>query len=189
MRLATVGGGTSAALPTSLAAAFTPSLANAETLAAELPRDASGAQQSVLYPASALASRDLQRGLAARGFSVTRLDTYDTVPATQLPPGAREAAGRASVVAFASPSAIKAWCALLAPSLQDGGVARLRVACIGLTSARAAVRAGLRGVHYPDAPGLEGWAQAVLAAARGEAARDEELLAALGGGAAARVAG
>lgn len=38
-----------------------------------------GGTGRVLYPASCKASTELQDGLAASGFTVTRLDTYDTV--------------------------------------------------------------------------------------------------------------
>lgn len=125
----------------------------------------------MLYPASALARAELQRGLAARGcFLVTRLDTYDTVPCAALPAGAEAAAAAAAVVTFASPSAVKAWTAL-----RPAGASGAAVACIGLTSARAAAAAGLRGIYYPDQPGVEGWASAVLEALRGEPARDADL--------------
>jgi len=174
VRVATVGGGTTLALQGACAVAFTPSVANAETLAKELPASVNAGGGRGLYPASTKAQAELQEGLTARGFAVTRLNTYDTVPATSLPPGATQLAARAAVVTFASPSAVKAWAALLQPHLPPAG--QPRVACIGQTSALAAVRLGLRRVHYPDAPGLDGWAQAVQQALRGEQHRDEELM-------------
>jgi uroporphyrinogen-III synthase len=138
---------------------------------------------AVLYPASSKARAELSDGLAARGacgngcqsFVMTRLDTYTTVPATTLPPGAAAAAAAADVVTFASPSAVKAYCKLLRADGGDDG--RLRIACIGETSASAASAAGLRRIHFPDAPGVDGWVEAVQAALAGAAARDEELLA------------
>jgi uroporphyrinogen-III synthase len=132
-----------------------------------------------LYPCSCRASTELQDGLAARSCAVTRMNTYDTVPASSLPPDARQLAAQAAVVTFASPSAIKAYVKLLLPSppLAAGCEhPHPPVACIGHTSAAAAVRAGLRRVHYPDSPGVEGWALAVQAALRGDAPRDRELL-------------
>ena len=180
--------------------AFTPSKANAETLsgahssriwspphvltnialrAAELPFDdvAAAAGGAVLYPASAKARAELADGLEARrcGFMLTRLDTYNTVPAAELPAGASERAAAAGVVTFASPSAVKAWCALLRPDAARSAA----VACIGETSATAAAAAGLRRIHFPDAPGVDGWVTAVQDALSGAAPRDAELLAAV----------
>ena len=66
-----------------------------------------GGTGRVLYPASNKASSELQAGLAARGFDVLRLNTYDTLPVTELPQPALAAAKRAAVVAVAPPSAVK----------------------------------------------------------------------------------
>ena len=107
------------------------------------------------------------------------------MPAARLPPGASSAAASAACITFASPSAVKAYCALLRP-LRPAGARPPAVACIGLTSARACAAAGLTRVYYPDAPGVEGWAEAVQAALRGEAPRDEELKALLAKRAAAK---
>ncbi|KAK9902026.1 hypothetical protein WJX75_001619 [Coccomyxa subellipsoidea] len=80
VRLAVVGSGTGvvieAAEEPDLHVVFTPSKANAEHLSAELPMEGEG---RVLYPASAKAGAGLQDGLEARGFSVRRLNTYNTV--------------------------------------------------------------------------------------------------------------
>ena len=56
-----------------------------------------------------------------------RLDTYNTVPVQHLLPADIEAARGASVAAFASPSALKSWVALVGG--QD--TADVAVACIG----------------------------------------------------------
>jgi len=154
------------------------------THAAELPLDTT-APASVLYPASCKAKTELQDSLARRDCSVTRMNTYDTVPASTLGDTARQAAAQAAVVTFASPSAIKAYVKLvLATSGNSCSTSagakdpqHPPVACIGHTSAAAAVRAGLRHVHYPDSPGVDGWVTAVQAALRGDTPRDAELLA------------
>ena len=153
-------------------------IACSRSRAAELPFDdvARASGGAVLYPASSKARAELADGLAARrcGFALTRLDTYTTVPAAELPAGAAGAAAAAACVTFASPSAVKAWCALL-----PGDVARAPpVACIGETSATAAAAAGLRRIHFPDAPGVDGWVDAVAAALAGAPPRDDELAAA-----------
>lgn len=48
-----------------------------------------------------------QNGLEVRGFAVTRLNTYNTVPVRSVDPQHLELAKQARVVAIASPSAIK----------------------------------------------------------------------------------
>ena len=62
----------------------------------------------MLYPASNKASSELQAGLEVRGFSVLRLNTYDTLPVSApLDPTLLAAARGAAVVTVGSPSAIK----------------------------------------------------------------------------------
>jgi uroporphyrinogen-III synthase len=168
VRVAVVGDGTARALAAAgpdaaaaLAPAFTPSVANAEHFAPELPAAAAGAAATrVLYPSSAKASTELQAGLAARGFDVLRLNTYDTLPVEALDPGALAAARRAAVVAVASPSAVRAWVCFAGPE----AAARVAVAAIGGTSARAARKLGLERVFFPEEPGIETFERAVLEA-------------------------
>ena len=69
----------------------------------------------------------LQEGLQHRDFIVRRLNTYNTVPVESLAPADVAAAQEASVAAFASPSAIKSWLALVGG--QD--TADVAIACIG----------------------------------------------------------
>lgn len=176
VRVAAVGTGTARALSAagfSPRVEFTPSVANAVTLAAELPFVKGGCRR-VLYPASAKAGSDLQEGLAARGFEVDRLNTYTTLPVPRgdLPAEAVAAARRAAVVALASPSAAKAWLEVIAGSESTsssssstsssaicGGVA---AACIGSTTADAARKAGYERVFAPEEPGLAGFVEAVV---------------------------
>ena len=172
-RVAVVGAGTARALLEveggrkgggMLKVDFTPTIANAVTLAAELPLLPGGSRR-ILYPASAKAGGALAEGLAERGFVVTRLDTYTTLP---VPPGdhpasALAAAAAAPVVALASPCAAKAWAA----AVGGEGVARGAAACIGSTTAVAARALGFRSVHYPEAPGLVGFVEAVVEALDG----------------------
>jgi uroporphyrinogen-III synthase len=69
----------------------------------------------------------MQSGLAERGFEVVRLNTYDTLPVDSLPADVLGTAQRADVVAFASPSAVKAWHKLAGPL----GEKVPAIACIG----------------------------------------------------------
>ena len=172
LRTAAVGGGTAKVLAASgLAPAFTPSKAYGADLAAELPAgDASTAAAAatatatttvpprVLYPASARAKVEVQEGLRARGFDVTRLDTYDTVAVSSLHPSLEAQAMGVPVVAFASPSAVKAWAALFGTSGW-----RPHAACIGKTSAAACTATGLFATVLAPAdgesPGLDTWAR------------------------------
>jgi len=131
-----------------------------------------------------------QDGLAARGFTVTRLNTYNTVAVTTVDSDSLELAKRARVVAIASPSAVK--CGLLQPCCHVGvdfrpcrwaalacvqallgrrawvqlvGEAtaqRIAVAGIGSTSGKAAQNMGLREVSWPDDPGVSGFLDCIL---------------------------
>ncbi|BDA51009.1 probable uroporphyrinogen-III synthase [Coccomyxa sp. Obi] len=161
VRLAVVGAGTGVVIEATgepdLPVAFTPTKANAEHLSAELPWEGEG---RVLYPASAKAGPGLQEGLEARGFSVRRLNTYNTVQVQFLPSADVAAAKQARVVAFASPSAIKAWLACVG----DQRSADVAIACIGSTSANAAEKLGLKRIYYPDSPGLEGFVTSIMEA-------------------------
>ena len=144
---------------------FVPSKATAATLVDELPLSNAakdeGRKTTLLYPASAKAQDTLQSGLEERGFSVTRLNTYDTVPATWTADQLSLAAS-ASVACFASPSAVKAW--LKNTSTID--TPRAIAACIGETSASACRNNNWEetAIFYPEKPGVEGWASAVVEA-------------------------
>lgn len=158
VRVASVGAGTARVLADAgLEPQFVPSKATAKTLAAELP----GEQAELLYPASALASDTIVDGLLSRGMQTRRLDTYTAVPASWNDESTRRAR-EASVVTFASPSAVRVW----AERVGTDAVA----VCIGETSAAEATKVGFGHVRYPDAPGLEAWADEVAAlwAERGE---------------------
>ncbi len=141
---------------------FTPSKALAKVLAVELPEVEGGARPArVLYPASKRAAHTLEDGLHARGgggtFEVTRLNTYDTVPAEWSEAETAQAQA-CQVVTFASPSALKVWVARLGTGY--------KVACIGETTATAAREQQWPEdqIYYPANPGIDGWAASVLEA-------------------------
>ncbi|PHT51158.1 Uroporphyrinogen-III synthase, chloroplastic [Capsicum baccatum] len=131
--------------------AFAPSKATGKVLALELPKNGND-KCSVLYPASAKASTDIEEGLSGRGFEVTRLNTYTTAPVNHVDQYLLELALSAPVVAVASPSALRVWANLIPASRQWDNA----VACIGETTASAAKRLGFRNIYYPTSPGLEG---------------------------------
>ncbi|XP_030460581.2 uroporphyrinogen-III synthase, chloroplastic, partial [Syzygium oleosum] len=141
--------------------AFTPSKATGKVLASELPR-IGNKKCRVLYPASAKASSEIEEGLSNRGFEVTRLNTYSTIPVSHVDEIILKEALCAPVVAVASPSAVRAWINLI----REPESWTNSVACIGETTASAAKRLGLRKVFYPKHPGLEGWVASILEALR-----------------------
>ena len=153
--------------------AFVPSKATAKVLVSELsPVEAKEKRKTtILYPASAQAKPALQEGLEQRGeFAVTRLNTYDTVPAKWTKEQI-DLARKCKVVCFGSPSAVNAWLQNLESDEGHTVGTRTRVlaACIGETSA-----AGCRqmqweesSIFYPEKPGIEGWADAVVQALEG----------------------
>lgn len=166
MRVAVVGAGTARVFDEvaqsgdqSLEVAFSPSKAMGKVLAAELPRSSEN-RCKVLYPASVKASREIQDGLSERGFDVTRLNTYTSVPVEDVEPQTLNLAISAPVVAVASPSALRAWLNLISQVNNWNN----SVACIGETTASAAKKLGLKSIYYPTTPGLEGWVESILEA-------------------------
>ncbi|KAJ4701801.1 uroporphyrinogen-III synthase, chloroplastic [Melia azedarach] len=169
VRVGVVGAGTASILEEvrtssehSLDVAFVPSKATGKVLASELPKNGNK-KCTVLYPASAKASNEIEEGLSNRGFEVVRLNTYTTVPVYHVDQKVLGQALSAPVVAVASPSAVRSsWVNLISESEQWNN----SVACIGETTASAARKLGLRKVYYPTHPGLEGWVDSILEALR-----------------------
>ena len=142
---------------------FVPSKATAATMCMELPEEYTDLPTKVFYPASAQAKPTLQKGLEKRGFEVTRLNTYNTVP-VKFSEDQIKSAKEADVVSFASPSAVIAWLENIGG---DGDHAkRIPAACIGETSAQACREMGWdeENIFYPEKPGIGGWASAVAEA-------------------------
>jgi uroporphyrinogen-III synthase len=113
----------------------------------------------VLYPSSAIAENTLVKGLEARGLSVTRLSTYDTVPATWTEEQLRLAKS-VDLVTFASPSTVRVWAERVGTTQQ--------AVVIGPTSAKACRSAGWEEdcIACPEgSKGIEAWASLTLKAA------------------------
>jgi uroporphyrinogen III methyltransferase/synthase len=116
----------------------------------------------VLFPRSASAGSALGEGLRAKGWVVDEVDAYRPVPAPPPPSVLADAAGRADVVVFASPSAVSAYLAATDDAGRPLPVPR-SVACIGPTTAAAARRAGLAVAVEAAAPSPEGIVAALVA--------------------------
>lgn len=164
VRVAVVGTGTGDVLiAAGLNPKFTATKAIAKVMGAELPLDSSS-EPTVLYPASAKASTDLQNSLTASGFKVTRLNTYNTTSVGSVDPQLLEKARAAEIVTFGSPTAVKAWIELVGLEAAQ----RYLSVCIGSTSARACDTAGLppSRTYFPDAPGIDTWIESLLQACK-----------------------
>ncbi|XXG61040.1 hypothetical protein AAC387_Pa04g2796 [Persea americana] len=166
VRIGVVGAGTESVFKEamrsperSLSVAFSPSKATGKVLASELPK-CGNKTCTVLYPASLKAGNEIEEGLSDRGFEVTRLNTYSTVPVRDVDQTVLIQACSAPVVAVASPSAVRAWVNLISRSESWDN----SVACIGETTGLAAKSLGLKNVYYPENPGLEGWVSSILEA-------------------------
>jgi len=155
VRIAVVGSGTGEVLNAAgMVPEFTATKATGKVMGAELPM-VPGGKATVLYPSSAKASTELQNALTENGYSVTRMNTYNTSAVSNIDPALLKLALTADIVTFGSPSAVKAWVQLAG---LEAARARLNV-CIGSTSARACDSVGLpeESVLYPESPGIEGW--------------------------------
>eukprot|EP00339_Tiarina_fusa_P002910 CAMPEP_0117006310 /NCGR_PEP_ID=MMETSP0472-20121206/6580_1 /TAXON_ID=693140 ORGANISM="Tiarina fusus, Strain LIS" /NCGR_SAMPLE_ID=MMETSP0472 /ASSEMBLY_ACC=CAM_ASM_000603 /LENGTH=285 /DNA_ID=CAMNT_0004707731 /DNA_START=140 /DNA_END=994 /DNA_ORIENTATION=+ len=133
-----------------IAVTFTPSKATAKTLAAEL--ELKGEGTTLLYPASTKAKDMLENGLKARGFEVTRLNTYDTVTATWSD-DQKAKSKEVKIACFGSPSSVDGW---LSNTENNKDVI---AACIGETSANACRGHGWdeSRIFFPESPGIAGW--------------------------------
>lgn len=146
VRWAAVGSATKAVLEArGMAVTFTPSVADAETLAAELPLDAG---DTVFLPRADIADGRLVTALEARGAQVDAVIAYHT---DEAPESSREqlrallAAGNLGAIVFTSGSTVRGLLALLGSAHRDL-VRRTLACCIGETTAAAAREAGFERV-------------------------------------------
>lgn len=152
VKIVSVGKGTSKSLISNgIDVIFEPSDATAETLAKEIPLSVG---KTVLYPSSAIAENTLVNGLTNRGFIVTRLNTYCTVPA-EWTEDQLDSAKSVDIVTFASPSAVKIW--------HEKVGNKFIAVTIGPTSHNAAVKLGFKSVFSPDgSKGVDAWAKLIV---------------------------
>jgi len=165
-RIAVVGKATEQVLKKhGLEVAFVPSKATAKVLADELPhlQSADNRRTTVLYPASLQAKMNLEEGLDQRSeFVVTRLNTYDTRPA-EWTEDQINLARQCTIACFGSPSAVNGWTKNI-DCIEGMQGSRIPAACIGETSADQCrqMKWDESKIFYPEKPGLDGWADAVV---------------------------
>jgi uroporphyrinogen-III synthase len=142
--LAAVGPATAARLEAGVRAPdLVPGEAQGGALAEALARMVKG--HRVLLPRPAEGRPEIAAGLTAAGAELVAVEAYRTVPAPaeRLAPLARWLdRGEVDAVAFASPSAVRAVVAAMAPDASR--LARVLLAAIGPTTAQALEEAGLR---------------------------------------------
>ncbi|HET9435499.1 MAG TPA: hydroxymethylbilane synthase [Candidatus Limnocylindrales bacterium] len=152
IRWAAVGGATRAALEArGVSVAFTPSVATATTLAAELPITPG---EAVLLPRTDIANGQLIEALEARGARVTSVVAYRT---ESSPPASRDrlraavAAGEVAAIVFTSGSTVRGLLGLLGAAHRDR-VRAITACCIGQSTASVARDAGFRHIVVAPAP-------------------------------------
>jgi len=158
IRIAAVGPGTAAALRSrGILADLVPSSSNAEGLVAAFA-DGPG---SVLLPQSSIARPTLAEGLRAKGWDVTVVPAYRTVPAP-LDDVARDALRGADLVALTSSSTAENLAAALADAAEAAAV---RVVAIGPATAATAHACGFEVVAVAEQHDLDGLVAAILGTA------------------------
>lgn len=143
VRFAAVGTATADALSAAgLAADLVATDSTAEGLVAALAGTGIAGDR-VLYPRGDLARDVLARGLTDAGAVVEEVETYRTLPESEVDPEARRLAqrGEVDVVTFASPSSVRNLAAALGGDL--AALRRARVVCVGPITASAAAEHGL----------------------------------------------
>ncbi|HEX6263562.1 MAG TPA: uroporphyrinogen-III synthase [Actinomycetota bacterium] len=114
-------------------------------------------REKVLLARADIATPELEESLRGKGWQVTRVDAYRTIPADELPEAVAQALGegRVDAVTFTSRSTVQGFTALA--EIADGPL----VACIGPVTADAARAAGLRVDAVASPHTLEGLVEAL----------------------------
>jgi uroporphyrinogen-III synthase len=172
-RLAAVGAATARALAAHrLVADLVPDDETARGLVAAMPDAPSGGSRPgrVLFPRATEAREDLVPGLGRKGWEVTEVDAYRTVPGGAVDgigEDELDAASGSDVITFTSPSSVARYADLAA-----GRPPPPIVACIGPVTADAARAAGFRVDVVAADHSVEGLVAAL--AARVEAASGDD---------------
>eukprot|EP01032_Pedospumella_encystans_P022895 gene22895-25932_t len=160
VKVASVGAGTTKQLAAGgIIPVFQPSEATGEALARELPISLG---TKALFPCSELADHRMKDRLAARGITVTRLDTYTTAPVQHWTKAMTELGQSCQIATFASPSAVQCWAQRIGTDA--------KAVVIGPTTEAEARRLGFKEVYSPSGPsgGLEPFAKLIRDVALGK---------------------
>lgn len=160
VKVASVGAGTTKQLASGgIIPVFQPTEATGEALARELPVSLG---TNVLFPCSELADHRMKDRLAARGITVTRLDTYTTAPVKHWTKAMTELGRSCTIATFASPSAAQCWAQRIGTDA--------KAVVIGPTTEAEARRLGFKEVYSPPGPsgGLEPFAKLIREVALGK---------------------
>ena len=119
---------------------------SARGLVEEFPDAPAGGRRRVLFPCADLTANIVTDGLAQKGWDVTRVEAYRTVPLSAPEPAVLARVARSDALVLTAASSVRAFTALRTP---EGAAvpAPAHVVCIGTTTAAAAREAGLSGVH------------------------------------------
>lgn len=147
-RIAAVGQQTAKALSgVSVEPDFVPSKYTTSTLGEELPAENG---ERVMLLRSDIADPRLADKLVDRGFIVEETAIYRTLPAKGPNPKIKDA----DLIVFASPSAVKSFCSLVAEE-ELRNVKRLRAVCIGPVTESAARERGFSNTTTPESFSLD----------------------------------
>ncbi len=163
---------------------FVPSQANGKSLGEELPPLDKVKLNRVLYPASAKADNTIKDTLESRkdcSFTVTRYNTYDTIPVQLSDTEMEIVMDDIQIACFGSPSSVDAWLENVDRKLgiegdsdddkraTPGCNGNTIAVCIGSTTAKRCLESGrwqAMDIYYPKKdPGIQGWADCCLQAA------------------------
>jgi uroporphyrinogen III methyltransferase/synthase len=161
-RVAAVGQQTARALSSlGVKPDFIPSSYTTRVLGEELPAE-KGAR--ILLLRSDIADRGLANRLAERGFSVEEAAIYRTLPVMGPSPKIKDA----NLIVFASPSAVKGFCALVTDD-ELRMLKRLKAVCIGPVTESAARESGFLNTTRPESFTLDAVVREITRLSQGDA--------------------
>lgn len=165
-----VGGATAAAARARGAADVRTASGDADSLEAAVCKACRPRDGPLLYLCGRVRRADLAGRLRAAGFSVTQLETYDAVPAPELPPGLRTRleAGEIDAVSFFSPRTAQSFVRLIGEAGLERACESLIAACLSAAVAAELEALTWRRMAVADSPDQE----ALLAALESQAGQD-----------------
>jgi uroporphyrinogen-III synthase len=164
VRVAAVGAATAAALRARGWRVDVTGTSDASALVEAVSEGGATDGARVLFPAGSLAGDTIEKGMAALGARVERVEAYRTVPRSPGRLRVREDLRRGvDAVAFASPSAVGALVETLSPEW-PAALGRAGLAAIGPSTTRKLTESGVDEgrIATADPPGLDGLVDACV---------------------------